>query len=124
MAVNKGRKRPKLTVRPTGEQLERLHERAGSLGYDSLSAFLIDRGLSECGVLPRERRTLESLLLHVRLLSVTVEEERSKREKGVLNPVAPELLADIARRSDESLRLINLILSKAGREEATEREAA
>lgn len=118
-------KRPKLTVRPTGEELERLHERAGSLGYHSLSAYLIDCGLSDGSVLPRERRTLESLLLHVRHLTATVEDERRKRRAGnVLERVPPELLADLTRRAAEALRLINLILGRAVGDETEEGEEA
>lgn len=116
--------RPKLTVRPMEEELARLHERAGSLGYNSLSAYLIDCGLSLDGVLPRERRTLESLLLHVRHLTATVEEERGHRKTGVLNPVSPELLADVTRRSSEALRLINVILGRVVGEESEEGEEA
>jgi hypothetical protein len=112
------RKRPKLTVRPTEEELTQLHECAGSLGYNSLSAYLIDCGLSLDGVLPRERRTLESLLLHVRYLSVTIEEERRKRKASVLAPVRHELLNDVTRRSSEALRLINVILGEACEGEA------
>jgi hypothetical protein len=117
-------KRPKLTVRPTAEELEKLHERAGRLGFDSLSAYLIDCGLSDDGVLPRERRTLESLLLHVRHLSATVEEERRQKKAGVLERVPHELLNDVTRRSAEALRLINLILGRAGGEEAEETKEA
>lgn len=119
-------KRPKLTVRPTEEELTQLHERAGTLGYSSLSAYLIDCGMSGDGALPRERRTLESLLLHVRLLTATVEEEeRGHRKTGVLNPVSPELLVDITRRASEALRLINMILGRAaGGEEREEGEKA
>lgn len=117
-------KRPKLTVRPTSEELEVLHERAGTLGYDSLSAYLIDRGLSDGGVLPRERRTLESLLLHVRHLTATVEEERCNRKAGVLNPVSPDLLTDVTRRAAEALRLINVVLAGVVNERTEGREAA
>lgn len=113
-------KRPKLTVRPTAEEHEKLHELAEALGYRSLSAYLIDCGMCEGGVLPRERRTLESLLLHVRHLAVTVEEERRKREAGILSPVSPASLNDITRRAAESVRLINLILNRATTEEAKE----
>jgi hypothetical protein len=119
-------KRPKLTVRPTGEELTRLHERAGGLGYSSLSAYLIDSGLNgDGGVLPRERRTLESLLLHVRHLSATIEEERRKRKAGVLNPASPASLADITRRAAEAVRLVNVILGRAaGCEDSVEGEEA
>jgi hypothetical protein len=121
-------KRPKLTVRPTGEELARLHKRAGRLGYSSLSAYLIDCGLGGDGgggVLPQERRTLESLLLHVRYLTATVEEERRHRKSGILNPASPALLADLTRRSAEALRLINVILGRAaGGEESVEGEEA
>lgn len=116
-----GMKRPKLTVRPTAKELETLHERAGMLGYDSLSAYLIDCGLGDGGVLPRERRTLESLLLHVRHLTATVEDERRKREETrILNPVTHATLDDVTRRAAEALRLINLILGRAVAEEAKE----
>lgn len=113
MAKERATKRPKLTVRPKQEELARLHELAGSLGYDSLSAYLVDRGLCDVCVLPRERRTLESLLHHVRLLTATVENEGHKRKAGVLDPVAPELLAELSTRAAEALRLINLILNGA-----------
>ncbi|MBA3241907.1 MAG: hypothetical protein H0T60_11835 [Acidobacteria bacterium] len=114
-------RRAKLTVRPTEDEHARLHERAGNLGYDSLSAYLIDCALSDDGgVLPRERRTLESLLLHVRHLSATVEEERLKRKASVLERVPQELLNDITRRSAEAVRLINVILARAGGEETEE----
>lgn len=120
MAKERVTKRPKLTVRPTNEELERLHQLAGSLGYDSLSAYLVDRGLFDGGVLPRERRTLESLLRHVRLLTATVEEEGHKRRAGILDPVAADLLAELALRAAEALRLINLILGGAAAEGAKE----
>lgn len=117
--------RPKLTVRPTEDELARLHERAGKLGYNSLSAYLIDCGLSGDDVLPRERRTLESLLLHVRLLTATVEEERRQRKAGVLNSASPELVANVTRRASEALRLINVILGRSlGGEEMEQVEEA
>lgn len=116
-------RRPKLSVRPTLEELEKLHERAGAAGYDSLSAFLVDRGLCDVGVLPRERRTLEELVLHVRLLTAVVEAERRKRESGILNPVTHSTLDNVARRAAESLRLINLILGRAAAEGAAEEAA-
>jgi hypothetical protein len=115
-------RRPKLTVRPTPEELELLHERAGMLGYDSLSAYLVECGLRDGGVLPREHRTLESLLLHVRLLSATVEDERRRRGAGVLDQVSQSTLWDITGRASEALRLINIILGRATSER--EREAA
>lgn len=116
-------RRPKLSVRPTAGELEILHERAGAAGYDSLSAYLIDRGLCDGGVLPRERRTLESLLLYVRLLTATVEEERRRREAGILNPVPHSTLDDVTRRAAEALRLINLILGGAAAEGSAEEAA-
>jgi len=106
-------KRSKLTVRPTEDEHALLHERAGILGYNSLSAYLIDCGLRDDGVLPRERRTLESLLLHVHHLTATIEEERRRRKAGVLERVPQELLNDLTRRSSEAVRLINLILGRA-----------
>jgi hypothetical protein len=115
-------RRPKLTVRPTCDELELLHERAAACGYDSLSAYLIDCGLRDGGVLPRERRTLESLLLHVRLLSATVEDERRKREPSILDPVSSAALESVVHRAGEALRLVNIILGRAASEEA--REAA
>lgn len=122
MAEKKVTKRPKLTVRPTKDELKRLHEIAGSLGYDSLSAYLVDRGLCDGGVLPRERHTLQSLLLHVRHLTAVVEEGGGRRRAVVLSPVPPELLADLTRNAGEALRLITVILGRAAEEGA--REAA
>jgi hypothetical protein len=117
-------KRAKLTVRPTEAEHSRLHERAGKLGYSSLSAYLIDCGLSDDGgVLPREQRTLESLLLHVSHLTTTIEEERGRRKAGVMERVSHELLFDLIRRASEAVRLVNVILGRAaGVVEATEGE--
>jgi hypothetical protein len=106
-------KRSKLTIRPTDAEHALLHERAGLLGYNSLSAYLIDCGLRDDGVLPRERRTLESLLLHVHHLTATIDEERRRRKAGVLERAPHELLTDLTRRSSEALRLINVILGRA-----------
>lgn len=122
MAEKEASRRPKLTVRPTREEHSRLHEIAGNLGYHSLSAYLIDRGLCEGGVLPRERRTLESLLLHVHQLTVIVEAESDRRRAGVLDPVPPELLSHLTRNAAEALRLIGLLLGRAADERG--REAA
>ena len=123
MVAEKGAsRRPKLTVRPTQEEHRRLHEIAGNLGYDSLSAYLIDRGLCEGGVLPRERRTLESLLLHVRQLTVIAEEKADRRRAGILDPVPPDLLSHLTQNAAEALRLINVVLGRAAEER--EREAA
>jgi hypothetical protein len=122
VAEKEASRRPKLTVRPTKEDHRRLHEIAGSLGYDSLSAYLIDRGLCDGGVLPRERRTLESLLLHVSQLTEIVEEESDRRRAGVLDPVPPELLSQLTRNAAEALRLIGVLLGRAADERG--REAA
>lgn len=120
----KSMKRAKLTVRPTEAEHALLHERAGKLGYNSLSAYLIDRGLSDDGgVLPREQRTLESLLLHICHLTASIEEERGRRKGGVLERVPHELLSDLTRRASEAVRLVNVLLSRAARaEEMTEDE--
>ncbi len=119
-------KRPKLTVRPTELEHVHLHERAGNLGYSSLSAYLIDCGLSDDGgVLPREQRTLEALLLHVSHLTTTIEAERGRRKGGVLERVPHELLFDLTRRANEAVRLVNVILGRAaGVVETGEREEA
>lgn len=122
MAEKEASRRPKLTVRPTQEEHRRLHEIAGNLGYDSLSAYLIDRGLCDGGVLPRERRTLESLLLHVRQLTEIVEAESGRRRAGVLDPVPPELLSHLTRNAAEALRLVGVLLGRATAERS--REAA
>lgn len=109
--------RPKLTVRPTADELERLHELAGQAGYNSLSAYLIDCGLSTDGVLPREYQTLESLKSHIRLLTSFLEEEDRRKRKKVLEQIPSTLLVDIAQRARESMRLINKILSWASTDE-------
>lgn len=104
--------RPKLTVRPTEDELQRLHELAGQAGYDSLSAYLIDCGLSVNGVLPRECQILESLKFHIRLLTSFLEEEDRRKRKKNLEQIPSALLVDIAHRSRESLRLISKILGQ------------
>jgi hypothetical protein len=117
-------KKPKLSVRPTQEECTQLHERAGRLGYNSLSAYLIDCGLSADGVLPREQRTLESLLLHVRHLTAIIGEEKHSRRADVLSRVPDELLIEVTRRAFEALRLLNIILGRASEEETEQGEKA
>lgn len=103
--------RPKLTVRPKEEELKLLHEMAGMAGYHSLSAYLIDCGLSTNGVLPREYQGLESLKFHIRLLTGFLEEDGRKKKK-ILEQIPPALLIDIAQRAREAIRLINKILGQ------------
>ncbi|MGA9995969.1 MAG: hypothetical protein WBP93_11180 [Pyrinomonadaceae bacterium] len=105
--------RPKLTVRPTVDELKRLHELAGQAGYDSLSAYLVDCGLSNGGVLPREYQTLESLKFHIRLLTSFLEEEDKRKRKKILEQIPSALLVDIAQRAWEAIQLLNKILSRA-----------
>lgn len=59
--------RRKITVRPTGEQLARLHERATRSGYKSLARYLVERGLSEGTSLTNlDAKRVEQLLFEVR----------------------------------------------------------
>ena len=104
--------RAKLTVRPTQDELEQLHQLAGQAGYDSLSAYLIDCGLNVSTVLPGERRTLESLTFHLCLLSGFIEEDNRRKRKKVLEQIPSALLVDIAQRAHEAMRLINEILGQ------------
>lgn len=114
-------KRPKLSVRPTENELHQLHELAGLAGYNSLSAYLVDCGLNVNSALPRERQTLESLKFHIRLLTSILEEEDKRKRKKTLEQVPPALLADITQRAQEALRLINKILTQFSPDEELQR---
>jgi hypothetical protein len=104
--------RPKLSVRPTESELKRLHELAGLSGYDSLSAYMIDCGLSINSILPRERGTLESLGFHVRFLNSVIDENGGRKRRKIPDQLPTALLIDIAQRAHEALRLINVILGQ------------
>lgn len=83
-----GRKRPKRTrknisVRPTPEQLERLHERAAGFGYGSLSKYLIERGLREGEMIQSvDREKLERLLYEVRKVGVNLNQIARQMNRG------------------------------------------
>ncbi len=77
------RTRKNVSVRPTPEQLEQLHERATSFGYGSLSKYLIERGLHE-GVMIQsvDREKLERLLFEVRKVGVNINQIVRQMHKG------------------------------------------
>lgn len=56
-----------VSVRPTPDQLQLLHERAESFGFKSLSKYLIERGLREGElIMSVDRERLERLLFELR----------------------------------------------------------
>lgn len=67
------KQKPKITVRPTDDELEQLHRRAASFGYKSLSKYLIERGLRE-GVMIQstDRERIERLLFEVRKIGINI----------------------------------------------------
>lgn len=67
-------KRKNISVRPTPEQLDALHERASSFGYKSVSQYLIERGLREGGLMIRsvDRERVERLLFEARKIGVNI----------------------------------------------------
>ena len=76
-------KRPNVSVRPSVEELQTLHERAASFGYKSLSKYLIERGLRE-GVMIQsvERERLERLLFEVRRIGVNINQIALQMNRG------------------------------------------
>ena len=66
-------KRKNISVRPTPEQLDALHERASSFGYKSVSQYLIERGLRDGAMIQSpERERLERLLFEVRKVGINI----------------------------------------------------
>lgn len=67
-------KRKNISVRPTPEELDALHERAASFGYKSVSQYLIERGLRDNGLMIRsvDRERVERLLFEARKIGVNI----------------------------------------------------
>jgi uncharacterized protein (DUF1778 family) len=65
--------RKNVSVRPTPDQLQLLHERAASFGFKSLSKYLIERGLREGEmIVSADRERIERLLFEVRRIGRNV----------------------------------------------------
>src|ERR671939_227052 len=75
--------KPKITVRPSDDELELLHARAESFGYKSLSKYLIERGLQD-GVMIQtpERERVERLLFEVRKIGVNINQIAHQMNAG------------------------------------------
>ena len=77
------KEKPKITVRPSDDELELLHARAESFGYKSLSKYLIERGLQD-GVMIQsvERERIERLLFEVRKIGVNINQIAHQMNSG------------------------------------------
>ena len=76
-------KRKNISVRPTPEQLDELHERAASFGYKSVSQYLIERGLRDGAMIQTpERERVERLLFEVRKIGVNINQIAHQMNAG------------------------------------------
>lgn len=75
--------KPKVTVRPTGDELKLLHERAASFGYKSLSKYLIERGMRDSVMIQStERERIERLLFEVRKIGININQIAHRMNDG------------------------------------------
>jgi len=102
-------KRPKITVRPTDDELELLHTRAASFGYKSLSKYLIERGLTD-GVMIQsaDRERIERLLFEVRKLGVNINLIAAQMSRGYSEHSRAQL--------DRAMQQVERILSEVAGE--------
>jgi hypothetical protein len=102
-------KRKNISVRPTPDELERLHERAASFGYKSVSQYLIERGLKDGAMIQTpERERIERLLFEVRKLGVNINQIAHRMNAGY--PGYSQATLDLAMREVER------VLSEVGQE--------
>lgn len=95
--------RRNISVRPTPEQLQLLHERATSFGFKSLSQYLIERGLREGEmIVSADRERIERLLSEVRRIGRNVNQiSRAVNSNGGKYP-----RTELDRAMDEVARLV------------------
>jgi hypothetical protein len=110
--------KPKLTIRPTEDQVERLYRRAEKAGYGSLSAYLIDCGLSEDGLLTYDRQALTSLSFEIRCLSKSISEAAAGGSHKVKGSEERRSLAELVDRGQWMLRLLSRVLGEQEEKEA------
>lgn len=100
-----------VSVRPTPEQLQLLHERATSFGFKSLSKYLIERGLREGEMIVSvERERIERLLFEVRRIGRNVNQiSRAMNSNGGKYRVSEveRAMAEIARLVGEVGEALN-----------------
>jgi hypothetical protein len=103
------REKPKITVRPTDDELELLHARAESFGYKSLSKYLIERGLQD-GVMIQsvERERVERLLFEVRKIGVNINQIAHQMNSGNRDYSQAAL--------DRAMREVERVLREVGQE--------
>lgn len=103
------KEKPKITVRPSDDELELLHARAESFGYKSLSKYLIERGLQDGVMLQTPaRERIERLLFEVRKIGVNI------------NQIAHQMNAGYAGYSqaalDRAMREVERVMKEIGQE--------
>jgi hypothetical protein len=100
------RKRKNVPVRPTEDELARLHERKSSFGYKSLSKYLIERGLCEGEMIALlDGRKVERLLFEVRKIGVNINQIARRLNEGK-RPHSQDALDRAAGQAEQVLREI------------------
>jgi nanoRNase/pAp phosphatase (c-di-AMP/oligoRNAs hydrolase) len=98
---SKRKKRPNVSVRPTSDELDTLHQRAASFGFKSLSKYLIERGLREGEmIVSADRERIERLLYEVRRLGVNVNQIARRLNgggRGLSDEMIERALREVAR---------------------------
>ena len=103
------KEKPKITVRPSDDELELLHARAESFGYKSLSKYLIERGLQD-GVMIQtpERERIERLLFEVRKIGVNINQIAHQMNAGYTGYSQAAL--------DRAMREVERVMKEIGQE--------
>lgn len=100
-----------ISVRPTPDELQLLHERAESFGFKSLSKYLIERGLREGEMIVSvERERIERLLFEVRRIGRNVNQiSRAMNSNGGKYPRTEldRAMAEVARLVGEVGEALN-----------------
>jgi len=100
-----------VSVRPTPEQLQLLHERATSFGFKSLSQYLIERGLRQGEmIVSADRERIERLLFEVRRIGQNVNQiSRAVNSNGGKYPLTEldRVMAEVARLVGEVGEALN-----------------
>ncbi len=103
------KEKPKITVRPTDDELALLHARAESFGYKSLSKYLIERGLKD-GVMIQsvDRERVERLLFEVRKIGVNINQIAHQMNAGYQGYSQQQL--------DRAMREVERVMKEIGQE--------
>jgi hypothetical protein len=103
------KEKPKITVRPTDDELGLLHARAESFGYKSLSKYLIERGLKDGAMIQSvERERIERLLFEVRKIGVNINQIAHQMNGGSRDYSQAAL--------DRAMREVERVMKEVGQE--------